>query len=121
MPPGSGQAGHRGGQGGGDAFVAVELEAEVVEPAVVQAVDDAVDGEGLAAAPGVADDGGARDVDDLFEDVEFAEAVDEGFALGRGGDEVGVAVADVFDVAEPVLDEPQVGRGSRAAATPPQP
>ena len=81
-----------------------EVDAEVVDEAVVQGVGPAVDGEGLVAVPGVLDDGGLGDVDDLLDDVQFAEAV--GAALfGEGLEVEGVLEADVLDVAQPVVGE----------------
>src|SRR5690606_40509011 len=51
-------AGVEGGRG-------VQVDAQVVDPAIAQAIDPAVQGELLAAGPGVAHDGGAAEVDHL--------------------------------------------------------
>lgn len=92
-----------------DAVVGVDADFEVADEAVVEAVGPAVDGEWLAFVPGVFDDGGAADVVDLFDDVEFAEAVNALAFFLDGLDVVVVFVGDVLDVAEPVVDEAEFG------------
>ncbi len=77
-----------------------------------------MDGEFLAALPGVLHDGGLGDVHDLFDDVEFAEAVVAVF-LGEGFEDRGVFISHVLDVAEPIIYEPKSAvqqRGEHSAA-----
>ena len=74
------------------------------DDAVVEAVDPAVDGELLAARPGVFDDGGACDMARLGEHIEFAESV--GGGLGRKGIEfLAVSAVEAADAGEPVVDD----------------
>ena len=89
----------------GGFFCAGDGGFQVAEEAVFQAIDPAVDGEFLASLPCVAGNGGLADVGDLFDDVEFAEAVGGlGFTL-LGGEAAGVFFAHILDVAEPVVAE----------------
>src|SRR5687768_12080109 len=53
---------------------AAHRDVEIAQEAVADAVDPAVDGQFLAAFPGVARDRGLADVGDLFDDVELAQA-----------------------------------------------
>jgi len=90
---------------------------EGFDDAVVEAVDPAVDGDLLAAVPGVFDDGGACDMAGLGEHIEFAESV--GGGLGREGVEfIPVGAVEVADAGEPVVDDPvaEVFKGSDHAA-----
>ena len=85
---------------GGRGFGAVgNSGAEVVQEAVFQAIDPTVNGELLAAFPGVSGDGGVAHVGDLFDDVEFAEALDCGEFVIEFGEKVTVFVADGLDMA----------------------
>ena len=69
---------------------------EGFDDAVVEAVDPAVDGDLLAAVPGVFDDGGASDVAGLGEHIEFAKAI--GGGLGREGVEfIAVGAVEAAD------------------------
>jgi len=78
---------------------------EGFDDAVVEAVDPAVDGDLLAAVPGVFDDGGASNMAGLGEHIEFAESV--GGGLGREGVEfIPVGAVEVADAGEPVVDDP---------------
>ena len=87
------------------------------DDAVVEAVDPAVDGELLAARPGVFDDGGACDMAGLGEHIEFAESVGSG--LGRKGIEfLAVSAVEAADAGEPVVDDAmaEIFEGSDHAA-----
>ena len=81
------------------------LLAEVAEQAVLQGVDPPMDLQLPSFFPRALDHRGLADVQDLFGDVELAEAVDLGI-LGRERVELdAMALADVADMAEPVVDE----------------
>jgi hypothetical protein len=82
--------GHRVGQ---------RADASVVEP-----INPGVHGEGLAALPGVLDDGGAGDMQGLLDDVEFAEAIN-GFLVRKLREFFLMAPVQRADAGEPVVDE----------------
>ena len=87
------------------------------DDAVVEAIDPTVDGELLAARPGVFDDGGACDMAGLGEHIEFAESV--GGGLGRKGIEfLAVSAVEAADAGEPVVDDAmaEIFEGSDHAA-----
>jgi len=78
---------------------------KIAQEAVFNTVNPTVDGELLATLPGRVRNGGLADVDDLLDDIQFAEAVG---ALGviTGTVERGtVLLANVFDVPQPVVGE----------------
>lgn len=80
-------------------------DVEIAQEAVFNAVDPTVDGEFLATLPRRVRNGGLADVDDLLDDIQFAEAVG---ALGVAAitQEPGaVLLANVFDVPQPVVRE----------------
>lgn len=82
-----------------------EAQIQIVDDAVADVIDPAVDLNGLAAIPSLAKDGRLADVDDLFHDVEFAEAR---VAAGFVGERVNLATvfyAHVLNVAEPVVNQ----------------
>ncbi len=58
----------------------------------------------LATIPGVADDGGMRHVDDLFDDIEFAHDVVPQ-VRGRVLQQIRMPVAHVLHMAQPVVDQ----------------
>ena len=102
--------------GGRDLVLARDGDAEVADEAVLERVSPAVDGERLTALPGLVDDGGLRDIDDLLNDVEFAESVRAGF-VGEGVDVGGVLEADVLNVAEPIINETDAALVERGGDT----
>ena len=102
--------------GGRDLVLARDGDAEVADEAVLERVSPAVDGERLTALPGLVDDGGLRDIDDLLNDVEFAEPVRAGF-VGEGVDVGGVLEADVLNVAEPIINETDAALVERGGDT----
>ncbi len=79
-------------------------ESEILEPAIMQAVNPAMHGEAAVARPGVLHDRRLADVARLFDDVQLAEPVECGFRRQRFQRMV-VSLADVVDVSEPVVDE----------------
>ena len=56
------------------------IEPEIAQQAVVQRVDPGVDGERLAARPGVLHDRRLADVERLFQDVQFAQPIGSAWA-----------------------------------------
>src|SRR6185312_5815462 len=90
-------------------FERIELpdgHAEVVDAAVGQTITPTVHGQRLSAVPRVAHDGGVAGVRDLFDHIEFAQAVVP--LRGRFGiDQRLVAFQRVADVAQPVVDQAQ--------------
>src|SRR5215210_5790220 len=87
-------------------FGAIDDKPEVAQQPVVQIVDPGVNGEVLAAAPGILHDRGLADMPRLFDDVEFAETP---LTLGRlvdGRNGCRVPRPDVLYVAQPVVDQP---------------
>src|SRR4030095_6058865 len=89
------------------ASLLVDRHVEVAEQAVADVVDPAVHGELLAAAPGVAHDGGVADVADLLDHVELAEPR-EALAFGERLELRAMLGAYVLDVAQPVVDEAEL-------------
>ncbi len=80
------------------------MRGEGFDDAVVEAVDPTVNGDLLAAVPGVFDDGGACDMTGLREHVEFAETIGSG--LGRKGVEFfAVGAVEAPYAGEPVVDD----------------
>ncbi len=76
---------------------------QVSQQAVLQAVDPAMNGQGLAPLPGVSDDGGLADVGDLFDDVDFAQAIERFWFLAGASEPFLMLLADVLKVAKPVV------------------
>lgn len=72
--------------------------------ATIQPVDPRVDGELLAAFPGILDDGGAGDVAALGEDIELAKAIKAGGA-GKGLEFLAVGAGEGADAGEPVVND----------------
>ena len=91
-----GRRGRRRRPGLGGATVGAD--AEVAQQTVVEAVDQSVDGEILAARPGVLDDRRLADVPDLLDHVELAEAVEAAVVRERR-QLAGVLLLDVDHVA----------------------
>src|SRR5574343_276901 len=88
----------------GQFFAVVDGDAEVVHQAVLQAIDPAVDGQPLAARPGIFDDRGIAQADDLFQHVQLAQA---GMALcfRQAVDQGGVFGMYLLDVVQPEVDD----------------
>src|SRR6185295_10370274 len=89
--------------GGGDA------DSQIVEESVAEAVYQAVDGEGAAGGPGVLHDRGMTDGANLGQNVEFAKTVGTLFERRDLSQFVLVAIVHIFDVAEPVIDQAELG------------
>src|ERR1700743_297253 len=100
-------------------LVAADGHTDLLQHAALQAVDPAMDREGLATPPGIEHDGGAAYVQHLLDDVELAEPVQTRLLVGPDADVGLVLLGHVFHVAQPVVDEPQggVAVGSLHAAT----
>ena len=79
--------------------------AEIAEEPVLKAIDPAVDGQRLAAGPGVPHDRGLADVGHLFDDVEFAEPIGTCGIVGKIQETTLVFLAHILDMAEPVVGE----------------
>ena len=95
-------------------------EVQVADESVFEAVNPAVNGEFLAAFPGVAHDGGLADIGYLLDDIELAEAVGPGLFAVERVNAVFVATFHVLDVAQPVVGESDAitaQHGAHAAAT----
>ncbi len=73
--------------------------------AVAEFIDPAVDGDVLATLPGVADNRGLADVEDLFDDVQFAQQFDLALAIGGAGKAGLVLFPGVLHMAEPVVHQ----------------
>ena len=58
----------------------------------------------VAAFPGILDDGGVADVDDLLLDVEFAESI-QLFRVTEAVELIGIEADDVLDMPQPVVDQ----------------
>jgi hypothetical protein len=80
-------------------------DVEIAEKAVFDAVNPTMDGEFLAALPGVVGNGGVANVDDLFDDVEFAEAVGTMRLVTGSEESCAVLLTNVLDVAQPIVRE----------------
>ena len=85
-----------------------------------KSIDPAVDGQLLVSFPGGLDDGRGGGVEDLVDDVEFAETIDSRLFLRNAGEMIAVLVDHILDVAQPVVDQAELFVPS-AARTPPQP
>ena len=86
---------------------------------VADAVDEAVDRQGLAGSPGILDDGGVADVAHLLDDVEFAEAVGARINISDLFKFILMRNMEILDVAQPVVDKAELlllARGLDAAA-----
>jgi hypothetical protein len=87
-------------------------ELEIPDESILNTVGPAVDEEFLPVVPGILDNRGLADVDDLLDDVEFAEPV--GALISRLRFEIDdMLVMDVLDMPEPVVDEAEtpIGEG----------
>lgn len=82
-------------------------DGQIMQDAVFDIVDPAVDGQVCAAFPRVPDDGGVADVGDLFPDVQLAELV-ELVGMGHPGKFPFVEANDILDMSQPVVDEPML-------------
>src|SRR5688500_15589725 len=107
----------------GETVEAVDVEPEVVHAAVAQRVDPAVHGERLAARPRIAHDRGLADVGDLFEHVEFAQAVMAQCAGIECIEYAVVLLRDVDHMPDPVVGQSearafQCGQHAAAAVMP---
>ena len=99
-------AGHREDAlvGGPDFPGAGDADMRIVDEAVADGIGPAVNGEFLAAIPGIANDGAMADVDDLLDDVQFGEAI--GAAIfGEGFEVAGMFQADILDVPQPIVGQ----------------
>jgi hypothetical protein len=74
--------------------------------AVAQAVDHAVQGQLLAAPPGVDDDCASAHVGHLLDDVQLGQPVGRLRIGDAARKQCRVAIGDILDVAEPVVDQP---------------
>src|SRR5690349_9842036 len=104
----------------GDVVDTVDVNAEVLKESVLEAVDQAVDGDGLAAGPGIAHHRRLADVEDLLDHVQLAQPIVTIVDAVQCSQLLAVLVADVLYVTQPVVDkaEPVVAqRGEDAAAS----
>jgi hypothetical protein len=84
---------------------AVDTNTEIFDQAILQTVNPAVDGQGLPTMPGVLNDGSSRQCSDLFDHVEFAQAV---YLLFRVDNCVQIGVVlniGVLDFGKPIVDQ----------------
>ena len=81
---------------------------QVLQQAVGQAINPAVQGERLLARPGVLHHRGVRHVHHLLDHVEFTQRV-QPMVLGQRGQQASVAITHVFDVAQPVVGQTNAG------------
>jgi hypothetical protein len=98
----------------------IDGEIQIFQIAVIDAVDPSVDGEFLTAFPGFAGDGGVADVEDLFDDVEFAHAVANRVTVTNFGEPFFMFLANVLEVTQPIIAETEaiaLDGGADAAAT----
>lgn len=95
-----------------------KVEFEVLEQAVLETKDPAVDDGELAGAEALLDDGHLHDVPALLDDVELDQAVVAGLLVGDGVELLLVEAVDVADVAQPGVQDAQVlgGHGGLDAA-----
>jgi hypothetical protein len=92
---------------------------EVVQEAVLQAVDPAVHGELLPALPSFPDDRGPADVGDLLDDVELAETIAARGIIAERGELRLVPLVHILDMPQPVVHQAQtlpVEGGAHTAA-----
>jgi hypothetical protein len=99
-------AGHRENAliGGSDFLATGDADVGIMEETVADGIGPAVDGEFLAAVPGVANDGALADVDDLLDDVQFGEAIGAAI-LGNGVEMDGVLEPDILNVTQPIVGQ----------------
>lgn len=81
---------------------------QILQEAVLEAVDPTVDGQRVALFPGAAENGGVAEVAHLLDHVETAQGA--GALVGRGqGIQIGGELfADIGKVPEPVADQPDL-------------
>src|SRR6516165_10286499 len=78
---------------------------QILHQAVAERIDPAMDMKRLAAAPGLLHEDVGGDIAHLADDVELAEPVEAGAALGQRRQLVAMLVADLADGMEPVIDQ----------------
>src|SRR5216683_3981781 len=83
-------------------------DGEIVQPPVMDAVDQPVHLEGLAAPPGLLHDRGVADIVDLLDDVDLAQDVGLRRHVGFRRDDGLVLLAQRADAVEPVVDEAEL-------------
>src|SRR5260221_6460639 len=81
---------------------------EIVQPPVMNAVDQPVDGKPLAAPPRLLDDRGIAHIVDLLDDVELAQHVGMRRFVGFRRDHRLVLLAQRADAVEPIVDEAEL-------------
>lgn len=102
----------------GDLFERRDVHSQVVQEAIAQAVDPAMDLHLLPARPRVLDDRGVADIIGLLDDVKLAEGVQL-----RGAEDAlhghDMLMMDIANVTQPIIDEAQLAalQGSLDAAT----
>ena len=89
---------------GGQFFEAVDGDAEVVHQAILEAVDPAVNGQLLAASPGILDDRRVAQADHLFQHVQLAQAIVALF-FRQAVDQGAVFGMHLLDVMQPEIDD----------------
>ena len=102
------------------ALPARDARADAAQQPVVQAVNEAVHLDTLAAMPGSAHDGRVADVDDLLDDVQLARAARRA-ALVVGASESLAVLARISWIWRSQLSARPIERFVSAACTPPQP
>src|SRR5258708_32351067 len=81
---------------------------EIVQPPVMNAVDQPVDGKRLAAPPRLLDDRGIAHIVDLLDDVELAQHVGMRRFVGFRRDHGLVLLAQRADAVEPIVDKAEL-------------
>jgi len=84
----------------------------IVDEAVGDGIGPAMNGEVLAAIPGIVDDGAMADIDDLFDDVQFGEAI-RAAVFGDRFEMRGVFQPDILDVPQPIVSQSHAPLGQR--------
>lgn len=93
----------------GDLVEGADAAVEVFQQSCRDVVNPAVDSEFSVVRPGVLDDGGVADVHHLLEDIELYEPLGLQSRVCERGQSLLFAEGDVADVAEPVVDEAELG------------
>src|SRR5262249_6455385 len=83
----------------------IDPEIEIMQPAVADAVDPAVNGQRLAGLPGALDDRGMADIQDLLADIQFAQHVEPFVVTGFVIQYPGIGGVDVLDLSQPIVDQ----------------
>src|ERR1035437_7933450 len=76
---------------------------QIPKQTILKPVDPAMHRQGLAALPGILNDGRLRDVSHLLDDVEFAKPVTPPGLVGHGLETAIVFFANIMNVSQPVI------------------